>query len=184
MWVKAARAYVPTAEVNVAYSENIILFKYTYGDILRMNHPLVILIIDDSKGYRLYLKKLIKCTNVRGHPVEIISVDNIDQAIPQMSTGHFDIIFVDDVFPKSKMTGRELLKSIQCRQDEHHVLISGRKLIKKVSFEDVMQIKMISKRDINTLYMGKMISAILSKSSVTNKHASKNVKPPNNYKVI
>jgi len=72
----------------------------------------------------------------------------------------YDIIFVDDVFPKSKMTGRELLKSIQCRQDEHHVLISGRKLIKKVSLDDVMQIKMISKRDINKLYMGKIISAV------------------------
>ena len=127
-----------------------------------MSHPLIILIIDDSKGYTIYLKKLIKYTNVHGHPIEIISVDNIDQAITQMSTRHFDIIFIDDVFPKSKMTGRELLQSIsiQGRQDEHHVLISGRKLIKKVSFEDVLRIKMISKRDLNSVYMGKIISAV------------------------
>jgi len=126
------------------------------------NHALVILIIDDSKGYTIYLKKLIKYTNVHGHSIEIISVDNIDQAITQMSTRHFDIIFIDDVFPKSKMTGRELLQSIsiQGRQDEHHVLISGRKLIKKVSFEDVLRIKMISKRDLNSVYMGKIISAV------------------------
>lgn len=97
-----------------------------------MSHPLIILIIDDSKGYTIYLKKLIKYTNVHGHPIEIISVDNIDQAISQMSTRHFDIIFIDDVFPKSKMTGRELLQSIKGRQDEHHVLISGRKLINNV----------------------------------------------------
>jgi DNA-binding NtrC family response regulator len=143
-----------------------------------MSRSIVILIIDDSKGYRLYLKKLIKCTNVRGHPVEIISVDNIDQAIPQMSTGHFDIIFVDDVFPKSKMTGRELLKSIQCRQDEHHVLISGRKLIKKVSLDDVMQIKMISKCDINKLYMGKIISAVFEEQKCRGKETEQMTMQP------
>jgi len=125
-----------------------------------MSRPIVILIIDDSKGYRLYLKKLIKYTNVHGHPIEIISIDNIDHAIPQMSTGQFDIIFVDDVFPKSKMTGKNLIQHIEDRQNEHHVLISGRKLIKKPSMDDVMQIKMISKRNINKLYMGKIISAV------------------------
>lgn len=143
-----------------------------------MSHSIVILIIDDSKGYRLYLKKLIKYTNVCGHPIEIISVDNIDQAIPQMSTGHFDIIFIDDVFPKSKMTGRELLKSIQGRQDEHHVLISGRKLIKKVSLDDVMQIKMISKRDINKLYMGKIISAVFEEQKCRGKETEQMTMQP------
>jgi DNA-binding NtrC family response regulator len=143
-----------------------------------MSHSIVILIIDDSKGYRLYLKKLIKYTNVCGHPIEIISVDNIDQAIPQMSTGHFDIIFVDDVFPKSKMTGRELLKSIQGRQDEHHVLISGRKLIKKPSMDDVMQIKMISKRNINKLYMGKIISAVFEEQKCRGKETEQMTMQP------
>lgn len=44
-----------------------------------MSHPLVILIIDDSKGYTLYLKKLIKYTNIHGHPVQIISIDDIER---------------------------------------------------------------------------------------------------------
>jgi len=133
-----------------------------------MSHPLVILIIDDSKGYTLYLKKLIKYTNIHGHPVQIISIDDIEQAIPQISEGHFDIIFADDVFPKSKMSGRTLLQHIKCRQDEHHVLISGRKLIKKVSLDDVMLIKMISKRDINSVYMGKIISAVFEEQKRKN----------------
>ena len=141
-----------------------------------MSQPIVILIIDDSKGYTLYLKKLIKYTNVHGHPIEIISVDNIDQALPQMSTGHFDIIFVDDVFPKSKMTGSKLFQSIQTRQDEYHVLISGRKLIKKVSFEDVLRIKMRSKRDLNRVYMGKIISAVFGKQQHCKKTETEQMK--------
>ena len=130
-----------------------------------MSRPLVILIIDDSKGYTLYLKKLIKYTNVHGHPIQIISIDNIEHAFSQISEGHFDIIFADDVFPKSNMSGRALLQHIKCRLDEHHVLISGRKLIKKVSLDDVMLIKTISKRDINSVYMGKLISAVFEEES-------------------
>jgi CheY-like chemotaxis protein len=135
-----------------------------------MSHPLVILIIDDSKGYTLYLKKLIKHTNVHGRPIQIISIDNIEQALPQISEGQFDIIFADDVFPKSKMSGHRLLQHIKCRQDEHRVLISGRKLIKKVSLDDVllndvMLIKTISKRDLNSVYMGKLISAVFEEES-------------------
>ena len=136
---------------------------YINDESSTMSRPLVILIIDDSKGYRLYLKKLIKHTNVHGHPIEIISVDDIDQAIPQMSESHFDIIFVDDVFPKSSMTGRKLLQHIEGRQDEHHVLISGRKLIKKASLDDVMRIKTISKRDIHQRYMGKLLQSLRNK---------------------
>ena len=142
---------------------------YILTVITCMSHPLVILIIDDSKGYTLYLKKLIKYTNIHGHPVQIISIDDIEQVIPQISEGHFDIIFADDVFPKSKMSGRTLLQHIKCRQDEHHVLISGRKLIKKVSLDDdVMLIKMISKRDINSVYMGKIISAVFEEQKRKN----------------
>lgn len=145
------------------------LSVYILSVITCMSHPLVILIIDDSKGYTLYLKKLIKYTNIHGHPVQIISIDDIEQAIPQISEGHFDIIFADDVFPKSKMSGSTLLQHIKCRQDEHHVLISGRKLIKKVSLDDdVMLIKMISKRDINSVYMGKIISAVFEEQKRKN----------------
>ena len=154
-------------------SEYILL--YIVESSIYMSYPLAILIIDDSKGYTLYLKKLINHTNVHGHPIQIISIDNIEQALPQISEGQFDIIFADDVFPKSKMSGHRLLQHIKCRQDEHHVLISGRKLIKKVSLDDVllndvMLIKTISKRDLNSVYMGKLISVVSQKKMI---HVSK-----------
>ena len=97
------------------------------------HYPFTILIIDDSKAYSLRLKRLLTCVaNKLGLVLlDIVTIHNPSTA--RMLDQYFDICFVDEVFRGSSLSGTSLVRKLrEYNSDTCTVLISGRKLIRKV----------------------------------------------------
>lgn len=128
-----------------------------------MCDKLQILIIDDSKTFVIKLKRVLEQSH--SNVVQISTCDNPKQAIRDVRGIRFDIVFVDDVFQESNMNGRDILHAAPTTFLTHYILISGRKLIVRVNplCSDILSLQMLSKRDINKLFIYKLISAIVQK---------------------
>jgi ankyrin repeat protein len=135
--------------------------------------PLQIFITDDSKAYTLRLTTLIqKAAAAVNRNVNILNTDDPKQAIDIITSHNFDIVFVDDVFCNSSLSGRYILQSVTACQENNtaqHILISGRKLMRQVksSTTTCLNVKEISKRDLNYTFICKLIAASSSSSVPT-----------------
>ena len=137
--------------------------------------PLQIFITDDSKAYTLRLTTLIqKAAAAVNRNVNILNTDDPKQAIDIITSHNFDIVFVDDVFCNSSLSGRYILQSVTACQENNtaqHILISGRKLMRQVKSSTTtfscLNVKEISKRDLNYTFICKLIAASSSSSVPT-----------------
>jgi|TARA_B110001452_G_scaffold250244_1_gene238320 DNA-binding NarL/FixJ family response regulator len=137
-----------------------------------------IFIVDDSKLFLIKLRRLLEHISVTkfSNILNIRVSDNPKKAIHELTETRFDIVFVDDVFRESNLSGRDILRVIAPRHTltAHHMLVSGRKLIARVNplCSDISTMKQISKCDMNELILCKLIAAAIQrKATVQNKSA-------------
>jgi len=117
-----------------------------------------ILVVDDSKAYALRLKTIIeRVLESCAQTAHVIVATDPHEAVGIMTKQNFHVCFVDDVFQGTPISGRAVIRCVEqvvsaplCNDKALRILVSGRKLIPRIKpSTDILQIKMVSKRDIN-----------------------------------